>query len=215
MTQYNIREAKHQPFKLPTPAPMEHDSLIPQKTDYKIPLLTLDLIFGINVSIIICDITQTYYKAYGNNIITDTYIWGFAILSYRLLYPFYHFCILPKKPNRPKKIYYTTIALQSSLILACLFLASLDWIDALTPGKIPLYISICSFIAFIYIDCFTYLYEQEISEFYIHGEGSLGSAELEVYREGSNSDEEEINDGGKVEVGERGAGVGGGGGRGG
>lgn len=188
---------------------MEHHSLIPQKTDYKMPLLTLDLIFGINVSIIICDITQTYYKAYGNNIITDTYIWGFAILSYRLLYPFYHFCILPKKPNRPKKIYYLTIALQALLILACLFLASLDWIDALTPGKIPLCISICSFIAFIYIDCFTYLYEQEISEYYEHGEVALGSVGLEVCRVGSSSDEEVINDGGKVELGVGGGGRGG------
>jgi hypothetical protein len=183
---------------MPTTAPMEHQSLIPQKTDYKKPLLALDLILGINVSIILCDITQTYYKAYGNNIITDTYIWGFAILSYRLLYPLYHFCVL-KKANRPKKIYYTTIVLQASLILACLFLASLDWIDALTPGKIPVYVSIGSFIAFIYIDCYTYLYEQEISQFYEHGD--LPNMDPEVFREGSNSEEENINDGDQVEVG--------------
>jgi hypothetical protein len=81
---------------------MKHHSLIPQKTDYKMPILTLDLIFSINLSIIICDITQTYYKAYGNNIITDTDIWGFAILSYRLLYTFYHFWGL-KKPTDTKK----------------------------------------------------------------------------------------------------------------
>ena len=86
--------------------------------------------------------------------------------------------------------------LQLGSILACLFLASLDLIEALTPGKIPVSISIGAFIAFIYVDCFTYLYEQEISLFYEHGD--LPNIDMGVCGENSNSDEKNINDGGQV-----------------
>ena len=74
-------------------------------------------------------------------------------------------------------------------IVACIFLASLDWIDSFSHGKIPICISIGAFIAFIYLDCYIYLYEQEISVFYEEGGQKTGNFPAEI----NNSDEDQIN----------------------
>lgn len=135
-------------------------------------IFALKVILGINMGILLCDITQTFYKAYGNTIWTDTFMWGFSTVVYRVCSMIWEKCMrnMNNRERKGKTIWCINITFQILIFISSLFLGFIDYFPALEfrQRNIGIFYTVMAIMSFVIIDTYGYLHEDEITDFYFY-----------------------------------------------